>query len=207
MKHKYSISILVAIILVLIGIKFINDMCNDNRLYRNYNIVMFGNSITAEGNWADLLGRSDVLNKGYSGYTSSHLNMLVEKGVISHKPKICFIMVGINDIRIGDPIHRIKTNYISILNMLLENDITPIVQSILYGVNNPDSKILIDSMNTFLCDYCNDHKIKYMDLNNVLCNSNGLNPENSTDGLHLSQRAYELWAIELKLILIRIETD
>ncbi len=206
-KLSFTFNILFVSIIFFIGIYYLFKLYNNNQIDKEYTVVMFGNSITAGGNWNELVGRADLLNSGYPGYTSSHLKRLAEEGVIIHKPKICFIMVGINDILIGDPIHGIKANYIEILNRLLENNITPVVQSILYGVNNPRSKIMIDSMNTFLLRYCNDNKIKYLDLNFVISNSQGLNPENSTDGLHLNQRAYKLWAIEVKRVLNTFESE
>lgn len=36
-------------------------------------IVMFGNSITHQGKWEEVLGRKDVLNWGIPGYTTGQL--------------------------------------------------------------------------------------------------------------------------------------
>jgi alpha-glucosidase len=164
-------------------------------------IVLFGDSIIKGGEWNDLLDRNDVKNSGFGGFTTSHLRWLIEKNVIEYDPKICFVEGGINDIAVGIPLERIKTNYKSLIDTLISNDITPIVQSTLYQVDNPESKIMVDSLNNFLIDYCNQKSIRYLDINSKLSTDNGLKPEYSTDGTHITESAYLIWGKEIQKIL------
>jgi len=164
-------------------------------------IVMFGNSITARGNWNVLLNRNDIKNSGIDGFTTSHFVLLIKSHVVAYKPKICFLEGGINDIMVGIPVSRIKSNYISLVDGLTKNNITPIVQSTLYQENNPQSKIQVDSLNNFLARYCKTNGITYLDINSKLSTKNGLKPEYSLDGTHINKEAYKVWAKEINEIL------
>ena len=148
---------------ILTGFKWMSDQ-NDEKI----TIVMFGDSITKGGDWVTLLGRSDVKNSGFPGFTTSHLVWLLKENVIDLAPRVCFLEGGINDIGVGIPLDRTKSNYRSLIDGLKEHQITPVVQSILYQKNNPET---------------------------------GLNAQYTTDGTHINQDAYEIWATEVRNLL------
>ncbi|PJA96081.1 MAG: hypothetical protein CO129_08390, partial [Ignavibacteriales bacterium CG_4_9_14_3_um_filter_34_10] len=67
---------------------------------RQADIIMFGNSITHGGNWNELLGRKNVVERGIpSDNTEGMLNRI--NTIIKLNPKICFILAGVNDIYSG----------------------------------------------------------------------------------------------------------
>jgi len=200
------LNILFGIIIVFLGFKHVKKIIKNNFSSQKVEIIMYGDSHIAYGNWEELLNRKDVLKQGFPGFTSSNLALMTKFKVIDYKPKICFIMVGINDIVAGIPLKRIKSNYKTILNDLKGNNIKPIIQSVLYQVNNPGNNILVDSINTFLVNYCVHNDMTYLDLNCKLSNPSSLKPENSTDGSHLNERGYKIWAKEIELTLNKIET-
>ncbi|WP_104382215.1 MULTISPECIES: GDSL-type esterase/lipase family protein [unclassified Sphingobacterium] len=181
---------------ILTGFKWMSDQ-NDEKI----TIVMFGDSITKGGDWATLLGRSDVKNSGFPGFTTSHLVWLLKENVIDLSPRVCFLEGGINDIGVGIPLDRTKSNYRSLINGLLEHQITPVVQSILYQQDNPESKVQVDSLNSYLKAYCQSKGIYYLDINGKLSSSKGLNAQYTTDGTHINQDAYEIWATEVRNLL------
>ncbi len=192
------------ILFILLGLKFKEKIIQkliDKK--EKATIVQFGDSIIKGGKWNDLLDRKDIKNSGFGGFTTSHLRWLIQKNVIEFDPEICFIEGGINDIGVGIPLERIKINYKSLIDTLISNDIIPIVQSTLYQVDNPDSKIMVDSLNNFLIDYCNQKSIRYLDINSKLSTDTGLKPEYSTDGTHINGNAYLIWANEIKEALKR----
>ncbi len=164
-------------------------------------IVMFGDSITKGGDWATLLGRSDVKNSGFPGFTTSHLVWLLKENVIDLAPRVCFLEGGINDIGVGIPLDRTKSNYRSLINGLLEHQITPVVQSILYQQDNPESKVQVDSLNSYLKAYCQNKNVYYLDINDKLSSQTGLKAQYTTDGTHINQEAYEIWASEVNNLL------
>lgn len=181
---------------ILTGFKWMSDQ-NDEKI----TIVMFGDSITKGGDWATLLGRSDVKNSGFPGFTTSHLVWLLKENVIDLSPRVCFLEGGINDIGVGIPLDRTKSNYRSLINGLLEHQITPVVQSILYQQDNPESKVQVDSLNSYLKAYCQNKNVYYLDINDKLSSQTGLKAQYTTDGTHINQEAYEIWAAEVNNIL------
>ena len=166
---------------------------------------MFGDSITQKGDWNKLLNRSDVKNSAVGGTTTTDYVGMIRKNVLHYKPSICFIEGGMNDILIGISLNRIKRNYSRVIDTLIANNVTPVIQSTLYQENNPESKELVDSINVFLKDYSLKHGIYYLDLNSKLSSSTGLKPEYSLDGTHINTKAFELWSKEVKKVLEKIE--
>lgn len=190
------------ILFILLGLKYKENIIQkliDKR--EKATIVQFGDSIIKGGNWNDLLGRSDIKNSGFSGFTTSHLRWLIQKNVIEFNPEICLIEGGINDIGVGIPLERTMTNYKSLIDTLISNNITPIVQSTLYVVDDPYKRVMVDSLNNFLIEYCDQKSIKYLDINSKLSTDIGLKPEYSTDGTHINENAYYVWAKEIKEVL------
>lgn len=181
---------------ILTGFKWMSDQHDEN-----ITIVMFGDSITKGGDWATLLGRSDVKNSGFPGFTTSHLVWLLKENAIDLKPRVCFLEGGINDIGVGIPLERTKSNYRSLIDGLKEHQIVPVVQSILYQQDNQESKVQVDSLNSYLNAYCQSKGIYYLDINGKLSSSKGLNAQYTTDGTHINQVAYEIWATEVKKLL------
>jgi len=164
-------------------------------------IVMYGNSITAQGKWVELLRRTDVINSALPGQCTYHFLEAIQYQVIDLHPKICFIMGGINDITIGVAPDKIQSNYKAILETILKNNIIPVVTLTLYEQNDPVSQIEVNRLNEFLINYCKKNNIKCLDLNQFISDSTGLKPEYATDKTHLNEKAYNVWAREIEKIL------
>ena len=166
-------------------------------------IVMFGNSLTAQGKWAELLGRTDVLNSGFPGLCTYHFLGLLQKNVIDKHPEICFVEAGINDITIGVSQDKIQANFKEMLEILKRNNIIPVVTLTAYEQNDPASKEEVDKLNEYLTAYCQQEKITYIDLNALISDSSGLRAEYAVDKTHLNEKAYALWAEEVKKVLAK----
>ncbi|SEJ29224.1 Lysophospholipase L1 [Dyadobacter sp. SG02] len=167
----------------------------------NPTIVMYGNSITAQGKWVELLGRMDVMNNGLPGLTSYHFLKLIQSHVIDLHPKVCFIKGGINDITVGVAQERIQANFKTMLEMLIQNGIMPVVTLTVYQQNDPSSKKQVDALNAFLVSFCTQKNITYIDLNPYISDSTGLRAEYAVDQTHLNTKAYEIWAREIRMVL------
>lgn len=164
-------------------------------------IVMYGNSITAQGKWVELLGRTDVMNNALPGQATFHFLNLIRTHVIDLHPKVCFIKGGINDITLGVRQEQIQANFQTMLEMLVQNGITPVVTLTVYKQNDPPSKKEVDALNAFLISYCTQNNIIYIDLNRFISDSTGLRAEYAVDKVHLNTKAYEIWAKEIDKIL------
>ena len=171
------------------------------RIKGNPTIVMYGNSITAQGKWVELLGRTDVMNNALPGQVTYHFLQLIRSHVIDLHPKVCFIKGGINDISWGVRRDIIQNNFKTMLEMLIRNGITPVVTLTVYERNDPSSKKEVDALNAFLVSFCTQNNITYIDLNRYISDSTGLRTEYSVDKKHLNTKAYEIWAREISRVL------
>jgi len=173
---------------------------------KTYNVVMFGNSLTAGGDWNKDLKRIDIKNSGTGGFTTSHFVWILNEEVIQYKPKICFIEGGINDIGVGIPLNRTFWNYQSIVDTLLNHQIEPVLQSTFY-VNYPNDSITnitnsrVDSLNIYLSALANKKGIRYVDLNQFLSENGRLKKELNMDGVHINEYGYKIWVKEVDRIL------
>jgi lysophospholipase L1-like esterase len=167
-------------------------------------IVMFGNSLTAQGKWVELLGRTDVLNSGFPGLCTYHFISLLQPHVIDKHPAVCFVEAGINDITVGVAQEKIQQNYQVILETIVKNGIKPVVTLTLYEQNDPESKSEVIQLNEFLITYCQKNNIEYLDLNPYLSDATSLKPAFAKDKTHLNTAAYKIWANEVDKVLKRM---
>ncbi len=161
-------------------------------------IVFFGDSMTSQGRWLELLDRTDLQNSAIASLTTHHLDQQIPYAVLKYSPDICFFMAGINDINMGVCQDKIRANYAAILEKLIDNGITPVVQLTLHEVGDPESNVQVDSLNSFLVDFCKNKGIDYIDVNALLSDGAGLKPEYARDQTHLNNKGYAIWGEEVK---------
>jgi lysophospholipase L1-like esterase len=180
--------------------------------FRSYkhtaNDIMFvGNSITAGTDWMELLGRTDVRNRGISSDISFGVLERIDE-VTMGKPAMVFILIGINDISRNIPDTVIVKNYQRIIERIKTlSPSTRIYFQTLLPVNNEftqhknhynkDEHILF--VNAELKKLAAKEKIRLIDLHPHFLNSdNKLDKKYTADGLHLNAAGYKLWAQILK---------
>ena len=190
----------------------------DNAVYGNYtavyplyreqkNIVMLGNSLTSCVNWAELLNRPDVATRGIGGdITAGFIGRL--NGVISVKPKICFIEGGVNDLSKSVSRETIIKNLASIIDTLQKNDIKPVLTTVTllaehYKSKNPvEQNKKIKELNEQIFKLAKEKNICLIDLNQYVTNKDFLISEDAAkDGLHFTRKTYEVWKREVEKIL------
>ena len=167
---------------------------------KKYRIVMLGDSITAGIAWNELLGISDIANRGIGGDTTEGFyNRL--SNIYSLEPELCFIMGGINDIAGFYSVNSIKMNFEKIIEGLLENGIIPVIQSTLYVTNEyPHWHRLnasVDELNNELEKICHEKEIMFLNINNILSKDGALKKEFAYDGVHLTGSGYKEWGKKL----------
>lgn len=188
-------------------------------LYKTYkarqvDIVMFGNSLTQGASWSDLLGRNNVVGMGItSDVLRGYLNRL--NYVIRYRPKIVFIMGGINDIYNWTPVEEIFPIYVKIIEQLKAKNIIPVIQSTTYTAKNyakdwggtPESNAgrnrEADKLNKMLSDYAKKNNIDYVDIISLLSRGGYLKDELTWDGVHFNAEAYRIWVREIEKVLIK----
>ena len=162
-------------------------------------IVFIGDSITVGGVWSWFLPQYNIVNAGAGSATTADILQRLNL-VISRKPKIGLIMIGINDVYQNVPTEKIFNNYTQIIRELSRNGILVVIQSTIQcnfrqcGRNRVDK---IEHLNRLLKTYSEENKIPFLDLQQLSKNT-GLDASLTTDGIHLNNQGYGVWADLLK---------
>lgn len=198
-----TLNILLAIGILITLFKFKSEILAKISASRSHSVVMFGDSLIFNANWNVELNRNDIYNAGTPGFTTSHFVWLVHDKVIKHKPKICFVEGGINDIAVGIPLTRTFTNFVSIIDTLLAYKIEPVLQSTLYINSDTDTltNLKVDTLNTYLKNLAKKRSIDFIDLNASLASNRKLKRNLTFDGIHLNKEGYKIWAPRLTALL------
>ncbi|NJL65056.1 MAG: G-D-S-L family lipolytic protein [Methylacidiphilales bacterium] len=175
-------------------------------------IIFLGDSITDEGEWSELLGKShinhNVLNRGISGDTTDRILQRIDV-VIETQPKQIFLMVGINDLAminksVGKVIDKYKQILLKFKNAIPDTQVfiqsvLPVNQNIyLYWEDN--QKIV--NLNSKLKDLATEFDYEYIDIHSYFIDAEKqLDAKYTADGLHLNGKAYLLWAEIIKQYL------
>ena len=176
-------------------------------------IVMLGNSLTAGANWAELLGRSNVVSRAIPGDILQGFNARMDL-VFKLKPKIVFIMGGLNDIYGWIPVNVVYTNYLRIITALQARGIIPVIQLTTYATKdygkdwggtpetNRGRNREVDKLDKLLSDYAGRNGIDVINLLPSIATKDGyLKPELTWDGVHFKPEAYKIWAREVENVL------
>lgn len=155
-------------------------------------IVMLGDSHTAEAHWPYLLNRTDVINSGVGGFTTSHFIWILDRMVLVHKPKICYIEGGGNDISVGISRERTLANVNSLIDTLKGHNIQVVLSSVLKNADMSFNK-QVDSLNIGYAKIAKLHGIDFLDINKGLLKDGRLIDTYTIDGIHLKKPAYKFW--------------
>jgi len=169
-------------------------------------VLMHGDSITAQGEWATVLGRDDVVNRGIPGYTTGQLIWTIKNGLADHpEADVWFLQGGINDLSLGVSADRVYANYLTSVDSLQRNNKVPVVQSVILQENGAAINATISDLNQRLRAYCAANDVAYVDLNAVLAPEGRLRSDLTTDGTHLTPAAYVLWGERVQQALADLD--
>lgn len=172
----------------------------------NKPVVFLGDSLTANGEWSELL-QAPVLNRGISGDTTTGLLARLDRITALH-PRAVFLMIGVNDRKdLHLPTETTLTNYREILRRMREKSPETViyVESIL-PTSGLDSNFNASSLavNRGLREMCDGSQVVYLDLYDQFLRGGELNPDFSVDGVHLSGMGYEVWKNNIAPHIARI---
>jgi lysophospholipase L1-like esterase len=185
------------------------------QLYESYphsenDIIFLGNSITDRVDWNELLGMSNVHNRGISGDITFGVLQRINEVTDVH-PKKVFILIGINDVSRNIPDSLIANNYRRIVQQIqTKSPQTKIYFQTLLPVNNEftqfknhynkDEHILW--LNEQIKKLGKEYHIQVIDLHpHFLNEKKKLDKKYTLDGLHLNAEGYKVWAAILKKCL------
>ncbi len=183
-------------------------------------IVFLGNSIVkGGGNWNERYELNNIVNRGISGdYTKGVLKRLDE--ILFYKPTSVFIMIGINEffadnskrpevnpenvakniLKIADIIneHSPKTKIFIHTILPINNDqyikVKEVNYNFLHSNYTPSINSQVEETNSILKS---NRQYQVIDLHSIFIDKTfKLNPNLSSDGVHLNENGYNLWVQE-----------
>ena len=173
-------------------------------------IVMLGNSLTENArDWAQRIGTErQIVNRGIIGDNTTGMSERLCQ-ITPHHPRAIFLMAGINDMSGGTSSTEVASRVIALIEQIRQQSPETVlfVQSILpINESNGRWKTLTDRTddipyaNMLIRAYCQSNDIMYIDIFSRMTRgrSNELRADLTTDGLHLTEQGYKVWAFELR---------
>jgi len=161
-------------------------------------LVFLGDSLTMRDNWSAF----KASNLGIDGDTT--------KGVLKRISQTSgadtiVLMIGVNDILQGIHLSQTQDHYTKILSSLKKEQ-TVYILSLLPVIDDRQTKTInqnIKSMNKWLITKAKKEGLTYLNLYPLFLDNSqkGIKKEFTTDGIHLTAKAYKLWESNLKNIL------
>lgn len=157
---------------------------------RKAELIFLGDSLTMRHNWSNF----GAANMGIDGDTTagilSRLHMSSEANTI-------VLMAGVNDILNRVPLIKIQKNYIRILESFSKEQ-KIYVLSLLPVIDDKQTKTINQEIRTFnkwLQTEVKKHHAIYINLHISFLDTHkkGLHQSYTTDGIHLTAKAYKLW--------------
>lgn len=178
-------------------------------------IVMLGNSLTEfGGDWSEKLGRPGIVNYGIMGdNTQGMLRRLYQ--ITPHHPKAIFLMVGTNDVTGEETDEEIFEKCRSVIDAirtqtpqtrLLVQSLLPVNLEVkLWKILEGQEAKIVD-INHRLQDYCERQQLTFINLHPLFTTEDGLTmrADLTTDGLHINEAGYRIWACVLQPYLEEI---
>ncbi len=182
--------------------RYIQLSDNHRHFTPHVELVMFGDSITEWGPWADALPHIKIANRGLAGDTTRGMLGRIDT-TTNVKPRLICVMAGINDLAQGYSVCEVFENYTRMLETWKTNNIPVVVQSTLHvGVALDELNSDVVALNQQLQSYCFNNDLFYLDVNKTLAPTKILSNTFSCDDLHLNASAYQIWLDALAPILI-----
>lgn len=182
----------------------------------NDDIVFLGNSITDGGEFQELFGMDNVLNRGIRSDRISGVRKRLAQ-VTSGHPKKIFLLIGINDVADSrNTAESIASKYELLVKDILEQspETKLYIQSIM-PINNDFRRYksligresIIPSVNRKLQNIAEVNGCEYIDLWPALVDpaSGKLQKKFTNDGLHLTGAGYRAWTDAVRKYIVDVD--
>lgn len=170
-------------------------------------IIFLGNSITDGAEWFELLGNRKCLNRGISADITEGILLRLD-AITKLQPKKIFIMIGVNDLSRNMTPDEVIVNYRKILERIRKEtprtkvyieSVLPVNPATGMAKNHTNKTPQIMELNGKLKELAAESGCTYIDLFSLMADSENHLPRSfSVDGLHLTYKAYKVWADAIK---------
>ena len=159
-------------------------------------VAMVGDSITAQGRWAEMFPDTAIVNRGVGGDTVGGVRERLP-AITAAQAKTYFLMIGTNDALFANPDDAFMDHYAAVLDGLLaggaEVYVHPILECGDMALCTAEVQARIARLNTKIAALAQDKGAQVIDLNPVMTDENGLLPQVTWDGLHLNAEGFRRW--------------
>ena len=165
-------------------------------------VAVIGDSIVQQMDFAALMGRSDVVNRGIAGDLSIDMPKRL-KFLLGKKPKVLVIQGGINDIMSRIQIERIVKSKMEMIAFCEKQGIVPVlVQTLRVAQAGPaelqmhreaiNAKVV--ELNTAMAAAAKESKVRLVDIPEAASEDGFLRSDLTSDGIHLNHQGKALLA-------------
>ena len=162
-------------------------------------VLFYGDSLTAGGNFGDFFPDLHVVNLGINGATLEDLTEWVPR-VSAHHPDKIFVMAGGNNLEAGNA-EECAALFLGLLDALREacpyaeiyvESMLPADKAIASRANRPNR--VVRDYNRRIEELAEEYGLPYLDIYPAYEDHGGLNSELTEDGIHLKADAFGPWA-------------
>ncbi len=170
------------------------DTLSSNGIYDDNLIIFFGDSQISRWPMAPSFGALPIINKGISGDWALKSLKRLDADVLSLKPNLLVLLIGINDLGHGQSISDITNNIEKIVHRTQEKGIRIILCSLLpVRYKHLKSLSLADilKINDNLNKISLQNNLDFVDFHSELTDTKGkFSTEFTSDGLHPNEKGY-----------------
>lgn len=170
-------------------------------------IVFLGNSLTNGGEWDELLGMPNAVNRGISGDTTE--GIADRLGSITRgKPAKIFLMAGVNDVSHDIPADSVAQSVLALIERIhAESPSTKVYLQSLLPINNSFGRYkavfgkeqTVRDVNRLLRPVVESAGATWIDIYGLFADAEGnLRADLTNDGLHLLAPGYAIWRDALR---------
>lgn len=171
-------------------------------------VVLLGDSLTRRGDWSALSNQVQIVNQGIDGDGLDDIDYRLD-GVLGLHPDAIFLQAGINDLIRGVNVEYFALQHERLWKRIMAADppIRLVVCSLLTVHPQQIASVIrlnrrVVFANVLMADKAKELGVEFIDLNAAMFGPGG-HPEKdfTTDGLHLADKAYELWIKALRPLM------
>lgn len=178
----------------------------------NIDLLFIGDSITeywlndGRATWDSEFAKWKPGNFGISGDTTYGVLARLDDELVGIQPKVTVLLIGTNDLSHGESPEKIAANIERIVKSIkgkLPNTKVLVLGILPRGRAQDEVRKSIAKVNEIIAKLDNGKDVKFLDIGNTFIDKTGDVPlENMPDLLHLSPKAYKLWADSIKDYLV-----
>lgn len=155
-------------------------------------VVFIGDSITWRGRWNEALPNCDLVMRAIEGETTEGVLARIEE-INRVGAEVAIIMLGANDVLQSDKVDATFERYSKIIDQLDEGTDILIISTTLQSSKQAEKNKKVLELNNLLERKCASGVCSFVNLNSQIAPQGSILQQYTTDGLHLTQAAYERW--------------